>query len=306
MPPKSEFDVQSLSASVGPMPGEVTTSLSPDVINMLLQQPGLVANVKDWVQMDGYVEYTIVVERWARIADAMPSTADDAPKGTLVGESQHRYSSFRELHEQIGEQLGLRFTAPKTLPMFKDASFVKEERKTKLAAYLNAALLVVQAREIELPEPLRVFLNMKKASTPILSVKRTPLGPLVANGANVFEAHRKWLKAKIDGLGHDAEAGATGGKAAEASAEKAMWLSGVFASRKEEAAANKAAEEKKATALTVEQKEEDKAGMAVAPDGTIVPWPAGGAWRPACLGTRPGHSSFSRFLCISHRKSAKA
>ena len=302
MPPKSEYDIQSLSASVGPMPGEVTTSLSPDVLNMLLLQPGLVAAVKDWVQMDGYVEYTIVVERWARISDAMPSTEEGAPKGTLVGESQHRYSSFRALHDAIGEQLGLRFTAPKTLPMFKDASFVKEERKTKLAAYLNAALLVVQAREIEVPEALRAFLKMKKPSTPILSVKRTPLGPLVTNGANMLEKQRVWLKAKIDGLG---EAGATG-----ASAEKATWLSGVFASRKEEAAANQATEEKKATALVATKEEEEKpTGMAVAPDGTIVPMHTGGPWRgPACLVTRSasGSGSFSRFLCISHRKSAKA
>ena len=248
--PKSEFDVQSL----GPMPGEegVTDSLTPEVLNMLLQQPGLIAAITGCVQTDGYAEYTIVVEQWARIADAMPTTEEGAPKGTLVGESQHRYSSFRALHDQIGEQLGLRFTAPKTLPMFKDADFVKEERKTKLAAYLNAALLVVQAREIEVPEALRAFLNMKEPSTPILSLKSMRLGTLVTDGANMLEKHatdganmlekqRVWLKAKIDGL---AEAGATG-----ASAEKPAWLSGVFASRNEEAAANQAAEEKKGTAL---------------------------------------------------------
>ena len=56
------------------------------------------------------------------------------------------------------------------------------------------------------------------------------------------------------------------------------------------------------------KEEEDKpSGMAVAPDGTIVPMHAGGAWRgPACLGARPSSGSLSRFLCISHRKSAKA
>ena len=100
----------------------------------------------------------------------------------------------------------------------------------------------MQAREIEVPDALRTFLNMKKPSTPILSVKRTPLGPLVTNGANMLEKQRVWLKAKIDGLG---EAGASG-----VSAVKAAWASsGVFASRNEEAAANQAAEEKKGTAL---------------------------------------------------------
>jgi len=245
--PKSELDVQSLTASVGPMPGGgegVTTSLTPEVLNMLLQQPGLIVAITDCVQTLGdYVEYTIVVERWARIGDAMPSTEEGAPKGTLVGESQHRYSSFRALHDAIGEQLGLRFTAPKTLPLFKDADFVKEERKTKLAAYLNAALLVVQAREIEVPEALRAFLNLKEPSTPIFSVERSPLGPLVTDGANMLEKQRVWLKATIDGLG---EAGATG-----VSAVKAAWLSStsVFASRSEEAAASQAAEEKKGNAL---------------------------------------------------------
>lgn len=341
MPPSSEFDVQSLSASVGPMPGEPTTALTPEVLSVLLQLPGLVASVKHWVQMDGYVEYTIVVERWARIGDAYPSSGIT---GTLVGESQHRYSSFRELHDSIGDELGLRFNAPKTLPMLKDASFVKEERKIKLSAYLNAALLVVQAREIEMPEPLREFLNIEPTSkptlSPTLSVKRKPLGPLVANGATLvvtngvtmFEAQRNWLKSKINGLGADGPSSPAkeslppspikaslpaspikveveGGKVGAASAESwaasaENWLSGVFASRRDEAAANQAAEEENAPPLTTTE-EAKPSGMAVSPDGTLVPWPARVSkdGRASCLSGRSGSPAFGRFLCISHRKS---
>jgi len=168
------------------------------------EKPALVAAVTGWEFVDGHDEYRIVVSYFRRLADteAPAAAIEEDAKPVVVSQSQHRFSSFLALHEEIGEALGMplwssiprpadqpaaaaalpqpnlllkrarptpatgvQLTATKNLLAGLD--FVKEERVAKLGAYLNAALLSAQFGEQQpvpgLPVALCDFVGIEEA-----------------------------------------------------------------------------------------------------------------------------------------------
>lgn len=128
-------------------------SLSPSLAlssttEEMRQKPVLVANVTGWTLVDGHDEYGIVISYFKKLADAdAPTSSEEGEKSepVVVSQSQQRFSSFLALHAEIGEDLGVEFTATKNI--FAGLDVVKTERVTKLGAYLNAALLSAQFGE---------------------------------------------------------------------------------------------------------------------------------------------------------------
>jgi hypothetical protein len=132
---------------------------------MTRDRSGLCARVTECVRVDDHDEYSVVVEFWQRLHDAdrllSPREAEArARDGRMkrVGTCQHRYSRFKELHDAIGEELGVNLAAPKRL--FKDADHIKIERIALLQLYLNELLRTCLVRATPPPPPLLAFLGI--------------------------------------------------------------------------------------------------------------------------------------------------
>ena len=124
-------------------------SLTFDDVPMHLK-PRIKATITGWSLTDQVVNYDIQV---------------NALEGEVVGSSSKRFSAFRELHEQIKEDLGLAEFPVWRWPLNNAA--LRDSRVIELERYLEDVLSVVAERDRPLPVVLQQFLGLNRTSAVI-------------------------------------------------------------------------------------------------------------------------------------------
>ena len=114
---------------------------------------GLRVNITGWKDVAGFTDYECCVEHWGR-------AGHEGGKMQVISVVQRRYSEFRDLHRQVGRQLGVGFRIPRLTHALSATHAVKKTRAVRLGAYLNLMLESAHERDEPAPAALLTFLGI--------------------------------------------------------------------------------------------------------------------------------------------------